>query len=217
MDLWRCRFQQTLVGAAIERVDAICGGQQIGVDDAGAMTGQIQSIGRHASDSSGVGTGVQCGNGNSGGCKFDIADARAPRDGTSSGFGHWRAAGIAPADEKDQRHGLILIGPMVEYKPMAEQPKRMSDGECTAALAKLEGWARKADREAIAKSFKFADFNSAFGFMTRVALKAEQLNHHPEWFNVWNRVEVTLATHDAGGLTDLDFELARFMDAAARR
>ena len=64
------------------------------------------------------------------------------------------------------------------------------------------------------KNFTFKNFNEAFGFMSRVALKAEAMNHHPEWFNVWNRVEVTLSTHDAGGLTELDIELATFMDAA---
>jgi 4a-hydroxytetrahydrobiopterin dehydratase len=84
-----------------------------------------------------------------------------------------------------------------------------------AAVASLSGWQPVADRDAIAKSFKFADFNAAFGFMTRVALAAEKLDHHPEWFNVYNRVEITLATHDAGGVTELDVTLARLIDAAA--
>ena len=65
------------------------------------------------------------------------------------------------------------------------------------------------------KTFEFADFVAAFGFMTRVALVAERMNHHPEWFNVYRRVEVKLTTHDAGGITELDFELARVMEAAA--
>lgn len=82
------------------------------------------------------------------------------------------------------------------------------------ALLKLNGWELVEGREAIAKTFQFADFNAAFGFMSRAALKAEAMNHHPEWFNVWNKVDVTLSTHDAGGLTELDFELAAFMDAA---
>lgn len=99
---------------------------------------------------------------------------------------------------------------------MAERPQRLNETEIGAALAILTGWSRLPDREAITKSFKFGDFNAAFGFMARVALKAEQLNHHPEWFNVWSRVDVTLATHDAGGLTSLDVQLATFMDAAAR-
>lgn len=85
-----------------------------------------------------------------------------------------------------------------------------------AALAQLPQWTKgEGAREAIFRSFKFADFNQAFGFMTRVAIRAEQLDHHPEWFNVYNRVEVTLTTHDADGLTELDVTLARFMDEAA--
>ena len=83
-----------------------------------------------------------------------------------------------------------------------------------ASLAAL-GWAPTAGRDAIRKRFKFSDFNAAFGFMTRVAMKAEQMNHHPEWSNVWNTVDITLMTHDAGGLTDLDNQLARFIEKAA--
>ena len=87
-----------------------------------------------------------------------------------------------------------------------------------AALAKLSGWSKaEGARDAIQKTFKFKDFNEAFGFMTRVAIKADQLDHHPEWFNVYNRVEVTLATHDADGVTALDVEMALFMDGAAAR
>jgi 4a-hydroxytetrahydrobiopterin dehydratase len=86
-----------------------------------------------------------------------------------------------------------------------------------AAIAQIEGWEAVDGRDAIVKTFKFADFNAAFGFMSRVALMAEKLDHHPEWFNVYNRVEVTLATHDADGVTELDVQLARFMDAAARQ
>ena len=84
-----------------------------------------------------------------------------------------------------------------------------------AAIAKLQGWSAVDGRDAISKSYKFADFNTAFGFMTRVALKADQMDHHPEWFNVYNKVDVTLSTHDAGGVTDKDVELATFMDKAA--
>ncbi|NQV83364.1 MAG: 4a-hydroxytetrahydrobiopterin dehydratase [Rhodospirillales bacterium] len=83
------------------------------------------------------------------------------------------------------------------------------------ALGTLIGWARADKRDAICKTFKFADFNQAFGFMTLVAAKAEAMNHHPEWFNVYARVDVTLATHDAGGVTELDIELAGFMDEAS--
>ncbi|MGK0267397.1 MAG: 4a-hydroxytetrahydrobiopterin dehydratase [Maricaulis sp.] len=84
-----------------------------------------------------------------------------------------------------------------------------------AVLAKLAGWSAVEGRDAIRKSYQFADFNEAWGFMSRVAVKAEAMNHHPEWFNVWNRVDVTLSTHDAGGVTALDLELAGFMDAIA--
>lgn len=86
-----------------------------------------------------------------------------------------------------------------------------------AAVAQLPGWtAVEGGRDAIQRSYRFADFNAAFGFMTRVALTAEKLDHHPEWFNVYNRVEVTLATHDADGVTERDVTLARFMDEAAK-
>ena len=86
-----------------------------------------------------------------------------------------------------------------------------------AALAKLPGWTRApGDREAIARTYRFADFNIAFAFMTRVAIRAEQLDHHPEWFNVYNRVEVLLTTHDADGVTELDLTMAGFMDEAAK-
>lgn len=84
-----------------------------------------------------------------------------------------------------------------------------------AALALLQGWTSSPDRDAIEKSFKFADFKRAFAFMTQAALKAEQMDHHPEWFNVYNKVDVCLATHDAGGVTQLDVELANYMDSIA--
>lgn len=79
-------------------------------------------------------------------------------------------------------------------------------------LAQLSGWSAVEGREAIAKEFRFTDFNAAFAFMTRVALHAEKHDHHPEWFNAYNRVAVTLTTHDAGGVTQKDVALARFMD-----
>jgi 4a-hydroxytetrahydrobiopterin dehydratase len=84
-----------------------------------------------------------------------------------------------------------------------------------AALARLEGWRAAEGRDAITKEFRFKDFNAAFGFMARVALYAEKQDHHPEWFNVYNRVDVTLSTHDSGGVTDKDVELAHFMDQAS--
>jgi 4a-hydroxytetrahydrobiopterin dehydratase len=83
------------------------------------------------------------------------------------------------------------------------------------ALGRLKGWSEAKDRDAIIKKFVFADFNQAFGFMTRAALIAEKMDHHPEWFNVYKNVEVTLSTHDAGGLTDLDIKLAEAMDKLA--
>lgn len=86
-----------------------------------------------------------------------------------------------------------------------------------AAIARLEGWRAADGRDAICKEFRFKDFNAAFGFMSRVALYAEKADHHPEWLNVYNRVEVTLATHDAGGVTDKDVALAQFMDEAASK
>jgi 4a-hydroxytetrahydrobiopterin dehydratase len=81
-----------------------------------------------------------------------------------------------------------------------------------AALAKLAGWSEVKDRDAITKTFVFRDFNEAFGFMTRAALIAEKLDHHPEWFNVYKTVTVTLSTHDAGGLTERDVTLAQAMN-----
>ena len=85
-----------------------------------------------------------------------------------------------------------------------------------AALAELPAWsAAQGDRDAISRTFRFADFNAAFGFMTRVALKADQMDHHPEWSNVYNRVEVLLTTHDADGVTERDVRMARFIDEAA--
>jgi len=84
-----------------------------------------------------------------------------------------------------------------------------------AALAKLSGWSEVSGRDAISKKFTFKDFNQAFGFMTRAALVAEKMDHHPEWFNVYKTVEVTLATHDAGGVTELDVKLAEAMDRLA--
>lgn len=86
-----------------------------------------------------------------------------------------------------------------------------------AALARLEGWRAAEGRDAIIKEYRFKDFNAAFGFMSRVALHAEKADHHPEWTNVYNRVEVTLSTHDSGGVTDKDVALAHFMDEAAAK
>lgn len=92
---------------------------------------------------------------------------------------------------------------------------RLTDAERTSDLAPLldNGWSHDGDRDAISKTFRYANFVEAFGFMTRAAIHAERLNHHPEWFNVYNRVEVTLTTHDVSGLSPLDIELAGILDA----
>ncbi|WP_091908023.1 4a-hydroxytetrahydrobiopterin dehydratase [Chitinasiproducens palmae] len=96
------------------------------------------------------------------------------------------------------------------------RPKALDDAAVQAALADLPGWRRSGgDRDALERQFRFDDFNAAFAFMTRVALQAEKMDHHPEWRNVWNTVEIVLSTHDAGGVTELDVALARFIDAAA--
>lgn len=93
---------------------------------------------------------------------------------------------------------------------------RLSPEARAAALKDLPGWSLVEGREAITKSYKFKSFSEAFGFMARVALEAEKLDHHPEWFNVYNRVEVVLATHSAQGLTELDVKLAQKMDLIAK-
>jgi 4a-hydroxytetrahydrobiopterin dehydratase len=92
---------------------------------------------------------------------------------------------------------------------------RLTAEERKSKLPALPGWEPAVGRDALHKSFKFDDFNAAFGFMTRVAIKAQEMNHHPEWFNVYNRVEITLSTHEADGITQRDIELAQFIDAIA--
>lgn len=91
----------------------------------------------------------------------------------------------------------------------------LSGDDRRTAIASLPAWQEVPGRDAITRTFRFSDFSEAFGFMVRAAMAAEQANHHPEWFNVYNRVEVTLATHDAGGVTAKDIKLAKFMDAVA--
>ena len=90
-------------------------------------------------------------------------------------------------------------------------PEELNDG-----LGLLDGWTAAEGRDAIRKTFKFDDFKQAFDFMTRVAEKAELMNHHPEWSNVYSTVDVTLTTHDADGVTVMDLEMAGFMDEAAQ-
>ena len=94
--------------------------------------------------------------------------------------------------------------------------EKLTGAARAAALAKLVGWNEVDGRDAITRKFTFKDFNEAFGFMARAALVAEKLDHHPEWFNVYNRVEVTLATHDAGGVTERDVKLALEMNRLAQ-
>jgi 4a-hydroxytetrahydrobiopterin dehydratase len=93
--------------------------------------------------------------------------------------------------------------------------EKLTAGARKAALGELSGWSEVAGRNAIARTFIFQDFNEAFGFMARVALVAEKSDHHPEWRNVYKTVEVTLAPHDAGGVTAKDIALAKAMDAIA--
>ena len=95
--------------------------------------------------------------------------------------------------------------------------EKLTKAARTAALARLKGWRTVSGRDAIHRTFKFRDFNEAFGFMGRVALMAERMDHHPEWSNVYNRVEITLSTHDAGGLSERDVWLATFIDRLAGR
>jgi 4a-hydroxytetrahydrobiopterin dehydratase len=92
--------------------------------------------------------------------------------------------------------------------------EKLTGTQIETLLRNVDGWAKVKDREAIYKHFQFPDFVSAFSWMTRVAMVAEKMDHHPEWFNVYDRVEVTLATHEVEGLSQRDFELARLMDAA---
>ena len=90
--------------------------------------------------------------------------------------------------------------------------RKLDDAGRAAALKSLPKWSTVQGRDAIMRKFEFKDFNAAFGFMARVALLAEKMDHHPEWFNVYNKVDVTLSTHDAGGITDNDICMAKAMD-----
>ena len=93
--------------------------------------------------------------------------------------------------------------------------KKLEGDARKAALAQLTGWQEVAGRDAIQRRFTFKDFNQAFAFMTKVALAAEKMDHHPEWFNVYNRVDITLSTHDCNGLSERDIALAKFIEGAA--
>jgi 4a-hydroxytetrahydrobiopterin dehydratase len=89
---------------------------------------------------------------------------------------------------------------------------RLNEAERAELLPTVADWAHDADKDGIRRTFRFKDFTEAFGFMTRVAILAEKADHHPEWFNVWNRVDILLTTHDAKGLTRRDIDLARAID-----
>jgi 4a-hydroxytetrahydrobiopterin dehydratase len=104
---------------------------------------------------------------------------------------------------------------MIQNRAMAKPPRpaRLTDKDVKARLKAHPAWAYKGKK--LHREFRFAGFSEAFGFMARAALFAEKLDHHPDWSNVWNRVSVTLETHDAGGVTDLDFRLAAEMDRIA--
>jgi 4a-hydroxytetrahydrobiopterin dehydratase len=93
--------------------------------------------------------------------------------------------------------------------------QKLDEAARKGLAARLPGWTMATGRDAIQRTFKFKDFSEAFGFMARAALVAEKMDHHPEWTNVWNRVDVTLSTHSAGGLTELDVKLAEAMDKIA--
>ncbi len=93
----------------------------------------------------------------------------------------------------------------------------LSQAALREALASLEDWTMSAGGNALQRTYRFSDFMAAFGFMGRVAVYADVVDHHPEWFNVYNRVDVTLTSHDAGGVTRRDIEMARFMDRAASK
>ena len=102
---------------------------------------------------------------------------------------------------------------MSSASPTSSPAKRARKEPAGIPALLAKGWSRVANRDAIQKKFTFADFNEAFGFMTRIALKADAMNHHPEWFNVYNSVDITLSTHDVGGLSDLDVKLASFIES----
>src|SRR5690606_13925196 len=107
-------------------------------------------------------------------------------------------------------------GPRHELRRRARMSRPPRIG-AQAALSRLREWAAVDGRDAITRTYKFPDFNSAFGFMTRAAMMAEQMDHHPEWFNVYSRVEVVLTSHDVEGVSERDVTLAAFMDQAAQQ
>jgi 4a-hydroxytetrahydrobiopterin dehydratase len=141
-----------------------------------------------------------------------------PEGDLMEAFGCW-----VPQEARQYCRTIVASGPdgadaARRASSRQEEPimvERLTAEARAIALKELQGWAETAGREAITRTFTFKDFNQAFGFMCRVALIAEKRDHHPEWRNVYRTVEVTLATHDAGGVTMLDIELALAMDAIA--
>ena len=114
---------------------------------------------------------------------------------------------------------MLSVEGRFRFKPLVRKGLKMAQkltGSANAeALRTLSGWSEVSGRDAITRKFVFKDFNQAFGFMTRAALIAEKMDHHPEWFNVYKTVDVTLSTHDAGGVTELDIKRATEMDKLA--
>ncbi|WP_369407935.1 4a-hydroxytetrahydrobiopterin dehydratase [Roseomonas rosulenta] len=120
---------------------------------------------------------------------------------------------VIEAGRGRETHGASCAAPPPGVKQTETQMVEKLDAAARASLAAdLPHWSMVPGRDAITRSFRFADFNAAWGFMSRVALLAEKRDHHPEWFNVWNRVEITLSTHDAGGLSARDVALAKGID-----
>ena len=129
--------------------------------------------------------------------------------GLGDGVNIVQARGMAVA------HINSILDPAARRTYVTPMVTKLTSEELNDAVGGLDGWTKVDGRDAIEKTLKFADFGAAFAFMTEVAAKADAMDHHPEWFNVYSTVKVTLATHDAGGVTGLDIELAKFMDAAA--
>ncbi len=107
------------------------------------------------------------------------------------------------------------ISPLETKEP--DLVEKLSPDARKRFFEEFSGWSPNDDKDAASKEFQFADFNEAFGFMTRVAIAADKADHHPEWFNVYNKVRITLTTHDADGLSQRDVDLARFIEKAAQR
>ncbi|XP_028573910.1 pterin-4-alpha-carbinolamine dehydratase 2 isoform X1 [Podarcis muralis] len=130
------------------------------------------------------------------------------RGGAWAGL-RWLRAGLTPVAGR--------VSGRSECSAMSSQLHWLTTEERNQVLHELKasGWSELTERDAIYKEFIFKTFNQAFGFMTRVALQAEKMNHHPEWFNVYNKVQITLISHDCGGLTKRDVKLAQFIDKAA--